>query len=180
MSDDPDPSPSAPDRESAGAEGLEIQIAVEDPAWQDAVPALLSRVERAARAALDHRRARPAAAGAAELSILLADDGCVRALNRAYRGRDRATNVLSFPYEEVCLGDVVLARETIEREAAEQGKSTGDHLAHLLVHGILHLCGFDHEDEAEAREMERLEREILAALGLADPYRPSPAEGRVA
>jgi probable rRNA maturation factor len=101
----------------------------------------------------------------------------VRALNRRWRGRDSATNVLSFPSGEtgaggraVLLGDVVLAYETVAREAAAQGKTLADHLAHLVAHGVLHLLGFDHAEDAEARRMESLERRVLARLGVADPY----------
>ena len=94
-------------------------------------------------------------------------------LNRAYRGKDYATNVLSFPYENgdrVC-GDLVLCREVVEREAREQGKQAEAHYAHMVVHGMLHLQGHDHETSgADAQRMEALEREILAALGYPDPY----------
>lgn len=115
------------------------------------------------------------------VSIVLTDDAEIRELNRDYRHKDKATNVLSFPMfddfsqmpdieEALELGDIILALETIQAEADEQGKSLRDHLAHLLVHGFLHLCGFDHMTDAEAEEMEKLEIEILAAIGIADPY----------
>ncbi|MER2604938.1 MAG: rRNA maturation RNase YbeY [Siculibacillus sp.] len=113
----------------------------------------------------------------AELSLLLTDDAHVRVLNRDWRGKDQPTNVLSFPSsdaddEEIAplLGDVVVARETLAREAEAEGRAFEDHFAHLLVHGLLHLFGFDHEDDAEAEEMEALETEILTGLGIADPY----------
>jgi probable rRNA maturation factor len=112
----------------------------------------------------------------AELSLLLTDDAHVRVLNRDWRGQDKPTNVLSFPSADEddepgpLLGDVVVARETTAREAEAEGKSFEDHLSHLLVHGLLHLFGFDHEDDEEAEEMEALETEILAGLGVADPY----------
>ncbi len=116
-------------------------------------------------------------AAPAELSIVLADDARIAALNKTYRGKEGPTNVLSFPsaamaagVEAVLLGDVVLARETIAREAQTQGKRFDDHLAHLTVHGVLHLLGHDHASDAEADEMEALEREILQDLGIADPY----------
>ena len=115
-----------------------------------------------------------------ELSVVLADDAAVRALNRDYRGRDAPTNVLAFPQADthgdlspegpVLLGDVVLALETVRREAAAQGKSAVDHASHLVVHGILHLLGFDHHADSEAADMERCETAILAGLGIADPY----------
>ena len=120
-------------------------------------------------------RAREAswAATCTELSLVLADDATVRRLNHEYRGKDSATNVLSFPPafdDETLLGDVVLAEETVRRETVEQGKARADHVTHLVVHGCLHLLGYDHEDDEEARRMEALEVEILATLGVADPY----------
>ena len=119
--------------------------------------------------------------GPADLSLVLADNALVRSLNAQYRGKDAPTNVLSFasrdaeapplPEGEIePLGDVILALETIEAEATEQGKTFSAHLLHLVVHGVLHLVGFDHQDEAEAAEMEHLETVILADLGIADPY----------
>lgn len=112
----------------------------------------------------------------AELSIVFSNDEKVRVLNREYRGKDKATNVLSFPQDggEVpglyMLGDVIFAFETVEREANQQDKSFMDHLTHLLVHGVLHLLGYDHEDDKEAEEMEGLEIEILKGLGVKNPY----------
>lgn len=116
----------------------------------------------------------------ADLAVRLVAEDEGRALNRHYRGKDYATNVLSFPAElpeglpaDVrlpLLGDLVLCVPVVEREAAEQGKSRNAHYAHLTVHGVLHLLGWDHEDDTEAEAMERLEREILAALGVDDPY----------
>jgi probable rRNA maturation factor len=97
-------------------------------------------------------------------------------LNRDWRGIDKSTNVLSFPQIEPfapvsgLLGDIILARETLEREAAEQGVSVEDHFTHLVVHGFLHLLGYDHMDDDEALAMEGLETQILASLGVADPY----------
>lgn len=116
-----------------------------------------------------------------EISIVLADDAFVRELNRAWRNRDRSTNVLSFPAEDGedhgprLLGDVVLAYETIEREALASGTPMLDHVTHLVIHGTLHLLGFDHENEQEADEMEALEATLLARLDIADPYAPRPA-----
>jgi probable rRNA maturation factor len=112
----------------------------------------------------------------AELSLLLTDDAHVRVLNRDWRGKDTPTNVLSFPSADEdeepgpLLGDVVVARETTAREAVADALSFDDHFVHLLVHGLLHLFGFDHEVDEEAEEMEALETEILAGLGVADPY----------
>ncbi|RYE56664.1 MAG: rRNA maturation RNase YbeY, partial [Rhizobiaceae bacterium] len=114
--------------------------------------------------------------GAAEISVLLTDDAEQRELNAQYRGKDSSTNVLSFPQIEPfdpvfgILGDITLARETLIREAEEQGTSLEDHFTHLVVHGFLHILGYDHLDEDEAQEMEGLETQILAGLGIADPY----------
>jgi len=117
-----------------------------------------------------------------EIAVVLADDAEVRGLNAEWRGQDKPTNVLSFPAMEpddvirqppempVLLGDVVLAFETCLREAGEQGKPLGHHLAHLVVHGTLHLLGYDHETDEDAGVMEPLETHVLAGLGIADPY----------
>lgn len=113
----------------------------------------------------------------ADLAIRVVDAREGRALNRHYRGKDYATNVLSFPAELPdgvtlpLLGDIVLCAPVVAREAREQGKPLGEHYAHLTVHGVLHLLGWNHEDTREAECMERLEREILAGLGIDDPYR---------
>jgi probable rRNA maturation factor len=110
------------------------------------------------------------------LSIRIVDEAEGRALNRNYRKRDHATNVLSFaadmpPGSKVpLLGDLVICAEVLAREAAEQGKQLRDHYAHMTVHGTLHLLGYDHEADADAERMEALERKILASLGIADPY----------
>jgi probable rRNA maturation factor len=113
----------------------------------------------------------------AELSLLLTDDKRIRVVNRDWRGFDKATNVLSFPAappERIAmspvLGDIVIAFETVEREALAEGKSLADHFSHLVIHGLLHLLGEDHETEAEAQRMEALEVAALARLGIADPY----------
>jgi len=113
---------------------------------------------------------------ASEVSIRIVEAGEGQALNLQYRGRDYATNVLSFPVDlppgvdVPLLGDLVICAPVVTREAAEQGKKATDHWAHLTVHGTLHLLGFDHIEEAEAEEMEALETRILAGLGIADPY----------
>jgi probable rRNA maturation factor len=112
-----------------------------------------------------------------EVNILIVDAREGRAFNRRYRGRDYATNVLSFPYEPLhgektgLLGDLVICAPVVAREAREQGKAARDHYAHMAIHGVLHLLGHDHEDDADAGRMEALERSILAELGIADPYR---------
>ncbi|WP_151449128.1 rRNA maturation RNase YbeY [Lacisediminimonas profundi] len=112
----------------------------------------------------------------AELTIRFVDAEEGRVLNRDYRGKDYATNVLTFAYSEtadeaVVQADIILCSDVLEREAAEQGIGLADHAAHLVVHGVLHAQGYDHEDDDEAAEMEQLETEILATLGLPDPYR---------
>ena len=107
----------------------------------------------------------------AELSIVLADDAFIHELNKTWRNQDKPTNVLSFPQDsETMLGDVVMAHETIAREAAEQDKNFNDHVTHMTMHGILHLLGFDHESEQEAQKMESLEIKALASLGVKNPY----------
>lgn len=114
---------------------------------------------------------------ACEVAIAFADDARVREINRDHRGKDKPTNVLSFPAAEMpgapyrFLGDIVLAYETVAAEAEAEGKPFDHHLRHLVVHGFLHLLGYDHETEAEAEEMEALERACLARLGVPDPYR---------
>jgi probable rRNA maturation factor len=110
-----------------------------------------------------------------EVVLALADDATVRDLNERFRGKDKATNVLSFPSggepgRGAPLGDVILAVETLRREAEAEGKAPGDHFAHLAIHGILHLLGYDHESADDAERMENLETAILADLGIADPY----------
>ena len=116
----------------------------------------------------------------ADLAIRVVDEAEGRSLNKHYRGKDYATNVLSFPAELPeglpknvrlpLLGDLVLCAPVIAREAAQQGKPLNAHYAHLTVHGALHLLGWDHDNDADAAAMEQLEREILAGLGIADPY----------
>jgi probable rRNA maturation factor len=139
-------------------------VVVLDPAWTTRLPGIERLVRKAARAAVGNR--------VRSLTIALADDKRVRALNARDRRKDKPTNVLSYPSgERAFLGDVVLARQTVWREARLQGKTPADHVAHLVVHGTLHLMGYDHEtSEADAERMEALERRILAKLGIADPY----------
>lgn len=144
-----------------------IEVEIEDEAWTVALPDAAAVVERAAAAALG--------AIGGDLVVLLTDDGAVHDLNARFRDRDQPTNVLSFPAAESAaphLGDLVLAFGVCAAEAGAQGKSLADHLTHLTVHGVLHLLGRDHVDEAEAEAMEAEERTLLASLGVADPYRP--------
>jgi probable rRNA maturation factor len=136
-----------------------------DAAWAKALPGVERLARKAARAALG--------AKARSLTVALSDDKRVQALNKRDRRKDKPTNVLSYPSgEKSFLGDIVLARQTVWREAREQKKTPADHLAHLVVHGTLHLLGWDHEtSDADAERMEALERRILKKLGIADPYR---------
>ena len=147
-----------------------IEVEVEDQAWLAALPTAEAVVVQAATAAL---HAVSAGADGVEISVLLTDDESVRALNSQFRHKDSPTNVLSFPAPETArphLGDVALAQGVCLREAEAQGKPLAAHLAHLTAHGVLHLLGYDHDAEAEAEEMEGLERVIMAGLGLPDPY----------
>ena len=150
---------------------LKIEIVVESGEWK-AFP----RVEQMTREAVDACLAESEAdvSDDGELSLLLCDDARIRELNRDFRGIDKATNVLSFPAAEApgqtTLGDIAIAHETVAREAREEAKSFADHYAHMVVHGLLHILGYDHEDDDEAEEMEALERATLKRLGIADPY----------
>lgn len=154
-----------------------IEVEVEDPAWTAALPDAVAVAERAAAAALGGTPG--------DLVVLLTDDPAVRDLNARFRDRDRPTNVLSFPAADMTipgraphLGDLVLAHGVCAAEAAAQGKTLADHLTHLVIHGVLHLLGRDHVEEAGAEAMEAEERTLLASLGVADPYRPhDPVHG---
>ncbi|MFJ6025434.1 rRNA maturation RNase YbeY [Brevundimonas sp. NPDC092305] len=142
-----------------------IEVEVEDAAWTADLPEVAAVVERAASAALGKVEG--------DVVVLLTDNEAVREMNARFRDRDRPTNVLSFPAAESAaphLGDLILAHGVCVEEARAQGKSLADHVRHLTVHGVLHLLGRDHEDDAEAEEMEAEERDILAGLGVADPY----------
>jgi len=142
-----------------------VDVVLLDAAWAKVLPAVERQVRRAARAALGRRTT-------SSLTVALADDRRVRALNKRDRKKDKPTNVLSYPSgEKDFLGDIVLARQTVWREAKEQKKTPADHLAHLVVHGTLHLLGHDHEtSDADAERMEAIERRILKKLRIADPY----------
>ena len=155
-------------RKSSTAEaGVRCDVIILDTAWAKALPQAGRLVRRAARAAIAGARR-----GAVEsLNVALADDKRVRVLNARDRDKDKPTNVLSYPSgERDFVGDVILARQTVWREARAQKKTPADHVTHLVVHGVLHLLGHDHEEDGEAERMERLERRILARLGVADPY----------
>lgn len=155
---------------------LDLDILLEDPRWQIAAPDLDVLIDSAVDAALR-------AAGEDEpvsVTVVLADDATVQDLNRTWRDQDKPTNVLSFatrdsgaplpPEGPEPLGDIILAYETCAAEAVSEEKAFVDHLAHLIVHGVLHLLGYDHQEPQEASEMELLEIDILKGLGVADPY----------
>jgi probable rRNA maturation factor len=159
---------------------VEIDLAEPCALWRPLLPDIDRLCAEAALAAIAGAEA--PLPGAAELSIVLGDDALVRSLNRQWRGRDAPTNVLAFAAQEgetpdpasplpLLLGDVVLACETVTREATSQGKPLADHLRHLVVHGVLHLLGYDHIDDDDAARMEALETLILARLHVPDPYR---------
>jgi probable rRNA maturation factor len=144
-----------------------ITLLIDEPKWKKPA-AFGARLKKAAQAAFSSAGGR----SKAELTILLADDARLKDLNTTFRGKKKTTNVLSFPSEEPgYLGDVAIAWGVTAREAAESGKSFADHACHLTVHGVLHLMGYDHETDKDAKKMERLEVKILKGLGIADPYR---------
>jgi probable rRNA maturation factor len=163
-----------------------VSVTIGAARWRAVLDDAPAVCRQAVRAALSHAAAVPWLARA-EVGVLLADDRAIRRLNARHRGIDRATNVLAFPLLDladgrpaagaapgpagaVLLGDIALACETVRAEAARAGKPVGEHLCHLVVHGTLHLLGFDHQDDAGAQRMEDLERAVLAALHLPDPY----------
>ena len=153
---------------------IEIDVLVADARWSALDdPEILAR--RAVEAAFAVAEEAPSEA---EISILLTEDAAIRDLNRDWRGKDQPTNVLSFPASAPMgapgprhFGDIVLAYDTILREANEEGKALRDHVLHIIVHGTLHLLGYDHEETAEAEVMEALEVQALARLYVGNPYR---------
>lgn len=159
----------------------QTEVTVEAPGWRSAVTDPETICRRAVAATLE---AAGPAGTVGEVSVVLADDATVRVLNRDFRGKDAPTDVLSFPagprspgLPAECpwpLGDIVLALETSAGDAAAAGRPLSAHLAHLVVHGTLHLLGHDHDRPDEAERMEALERRILAGLGVPDPYAAEP------
>lgn len=172
---------------------MTLDLLIEDNRWQ--ALGLDALANRAADAALGHLGLNPATC---EIALLACDDARIAALNADFRGKPVPTNVLSWPSDDLApeapgepppppepdpdgtlaLGDIALAYETCLREAEEQGKPVRDHVTHLVVHGLLHLLGYDHETDADAALMEALEVTILEILGLADPYGFSVRPGR--
>lgn len=148
---------------------LTLDVIVESPLW-DNNPDAESTIRGAIVAA-----AKGTAQGKAEIAILLTDDSAIREINRQWRDQDKPTNVLSFPAstagkETAHLGDIVIAYETLAREAEAENKPFANHLAHLAIHGYLHLVGYDHMTDSDAARMERLETALLVQLGIPDPY----------
>ena len=168
---------------AASAPRAYVTVIVEHGGWERAIADPAPLLRQAAKAALGiaRRDRRGPKARSVGIAVALIDDRAMRKLNRIYRGKDKATNVLSFPASGTeapgapagrqVLGDIAIALGTLEREAKAQGKTLADHLAHLMVHAVLHLLGYDHESEPEAEHMESLERRALAGLDIADPYR---------
>ncbi|AWI55733.1 rRNA maturation RNase YbeY [Sinorhizobium fredii] len=163
---------------------LDIQISVEEGDWpsEDELRALSARILGAAADFLAAEEKQPFPDEPPELSLVFTDDQSMREINAEWRNQDKPTNVLSFPAFPVTpgrmpgpmLGDIIVAYETLKREAAEMEKPVEEHLTHLLVHGFLHLFGYDHIEDDEAERMEGLETRILACLGLSDPYGDQP------
>ena len=154
---------------------IEIGVAPAATALDARLPAVIASAITAANEAAGPAR------GA--LTVMVDDDACIRELNRLWRGFDKPTNVLSFPSPDTqpgparTLGDIAISYQTAAREAAAEDKSFADHVAHLSVHGFLHLLGYDHESDDDAEEMEGLERAILARIGISDPYVVRESEG---
>ncbi|TFF25446.1 rRNA maturation RNase YbeY [Jiella endophytica] len=165
-----------------GFPGIAVAISVDASAWSQAIPyeALEALTLRALGAAAGHVGLPTALE--TEISVTFSDDATVREANREWRGKDKPTNILSFPMVQLTpgdlpgllAGDLLIAFETVAKEAAADEKSLADHLGHLLVHGLLHLLGHDHIEDDEAAAMEALEIAILAGLGIADPYGDRP------
>jgi probable rRNA maturation factor len=170
---------------------LKIHLDIASDKWKRSFPGMEPKIEQAVATAFLHAR-KPAAfrRRTFEIGIILTDDSNVRTLNKNYRGKNKPTNVLSFPQinlqkfrrtaldifpakSEIPLGDIVLAFQTIKRESTEQGKPLENHIIHLTVHGTLHLLGYDHERVKDASAMEKLECDILNSLGYPDPYNES-------
>ncbi|NKB20425.1 MAG: rRNA maturation RNase YbeY [Alphaproteobacteria bacterium] len=161
---------------------LSVVVDLQCSAWNELVPDAQERCHSAAMAAFDTVGALSVGA---EVSVVLANDAFIRSLNKSWRQQDKPTNVLAFPCEELghssdamrLLGDIVIASGVVEREALDEDKDVGHHLAHMVVHGTLHLLGYDHIADDEATRMEAFETKALAVLGIDDPYATHPAKG---
>lgn len=165
---------------------LRTTVRIDHDVWRSTLPTVTQVTRKATQSgwaigrkglADDHPLSK-ALTGPVEISVLLSDDATVRGLNHTHLGKDKPTNVLSFPGDlsnvfpeaDILLGDIILAWETIEKEANAEEKAISEHLSHLVIHGVLHLLGYDHECEEDAKVMESLEVDCMARLGLADPY----------
>jgi len=159
---------------------LRLALEIEDPRWTQALPNAAELLEKAIGLALADVGGN---SRTIEVGVRLVDDGTIQGLNRDWRGRDKPTNVLSFPLGDPgpvddpdfpwLIGDIVMSFDTVTAESIRDGKSLEHHVAHLAIHAALHLIGHDHEDEAEADAMEAVEVKLLAGLGIADPYLPT-------
>jgi probable rRNA maturation factor len=157
--------------------GLRLALEIEDARWNTALPNAGALIEKAVSLALADIEAN---GRVIEVGVRLVDDGTIQALNRDWRGRDKPTNVLSFPLGDPgpvtdpdfpwLIGDIVMSYDTVTAEAIRDSKPLEHHVVHLAIHATLHLIGHDHEDEAEAEAMEAAEIRLLAGLGIADPY----------
>ena len=167
---------------SAAPPRATVAVLIEDPAWLKAIPDPAPLLRRAARAAI--KVAKLPSMPSLAVTVALIDDRAMRSLNHDFRGQDRPTNVLSFPAaaeragRRRALGDIALAFGTVRREARDHHKTVTDHLTHLMVHGVLHLLGYDHVSQRQAERMEALERKALASIGIGDPYRAPPRPRR--
>lgn len=169
---------------------LDIDFEVQDSAWEEKLENLTDWSIKVAKEAL-HKIGLTKYVDHIELSIILTDNSSIQKLNLQYRGKDKATNTLSFPAQDIkvnqlelfkfqdkfiMLGDIIFAHKIVEDEALNQGKLFNNHFAHLLIHGILHLLGYDHQSEKEAMIMENIETEILSTLSIKSPYEASSSE----
>ncbi len=146
---------------------LKVAVSIIDDRWLSKIPL----VDQLAEEILYNANEQIPNGDNSELSVILADDELLQKLNKKYRSKDKPTNILSFPmHENDSIGDLYLAFETSEQEAIEQKKPLVHHLSHLLIHGYLHLMGYDHEEELEAQEMEKIEVEILEKMQIPNPY----------
>ncbi|MCB2080994.1 MAG: rRNA maturation RNase YbeY [Rickettsiales bacterium] len=161
MTADPEPDPAT----------ITINLEIAHASWQEALPRLEALVQQVGAEVSQKVEAR------GEVAIQCADDTAIKALNAQFRGKDHPTNVLAFPDEtEGRLGDIILAYETVASEAQAQHKSFANHTAHLVLHGLLHLLGYDHQSDTEAEAMEQFEIEILARMGIPNPYEMTTEE----
>lgn len=162
--------------------GPSLHILVEHEEWH-ALDGAEAAIAHACEAAISHEKT----LGGREVSVLLSSDDAIAELNGSFRGKTKPTNVLSFPFAgpwfgdggKEPLGDIIIAYETVLREAREEKKAPLDHLAHLTIHGLLHLAGYGHDDDRDAERMEALERTILADIGISDPYQTFEDEAPV-